>query len=290
MMRTGSGLGLILLAVSLPAADAPAFEAASVKASQPGTRAYMRGGPGTSDPGQFWYSGASLRSLLMTAYSAKAYQISGPDWMGIDKFDIVAKVPAGSTKQQLNVMLQNLLAERFGVAVHRESRELLGYELRIAKEGLKLKPAGEPVSKDDKAHEGALLQSGRDVMPPSHSEGLLLFWDRSLGYGNYRLPNNRGRTLGIAQSMAALVSLCEARAGLPVVDKTGLTGRYDYSFDYVADSPARQPDASPTATAMEPGEDFLTAFQRQLGLKLEKKRVPIDVLVIERANRAPVEN
>lgn len=289
-MKPAMAVSLILLAVTLTAADGPSFEAASVKPSSPETREWLRGGPGTSDPGQVFYSGASLSRLILVAYGAKAYQLSGPAWMGTGKFDIVTKVPNGSSRQQVSLMLQNLLAERFGLKLHHESQELMGYELQIGKAGQKLKPAGETFSQDDRARESVLLRGGIDIMPPRKMEGTLVFWDRSLGRGTLKLSNGLFRSVGVSQTMENLVTLCEAQAHLPIVDKTGLTGKYDYGFDYAPDRPASQEQTAAMGAAMDPGPDFLTALQRQLGFKLEKKKVPIDVLVIDRADRVPVEN
>jgi uncharacterized protein (TIGR03435 family) len=285
-----AGLSLILVAATLATADGPAFEAASVKPASPETREWLRGGPGTSDPGQVFYSGASLSRLILVAYGAKAYQLSGPAWMGTGKFDIVAKVPDGSSKQQVRLMLQNLLAERFDLKLHHESQDLMGYELQIGKDGHKLKPAGETFSQDDKARESVLLLGGIDIMPPRKMEGTLIFWDRSLGRGTLKVSNGLFRSVGVSQTMENLVTLCEAQARLPIVVKTGLTGKFDYSFDYAPDRPTNQEQTAPAGAAMDPGPDFLTAFQRQLGFKLEKKKVPIDVLIIDSADRVPVEN
>ena len=90
--------------------------------------------------------------------------------------------------------------------------------------------------------------------------------------------------------MAEIVTLCELRSQISIVDKTGLTVRYDYSFDYAPDPPANPQDAASIPTATDPGPDFVTAFQKQLGFKLEKKKLPFDVLVVDRADKVPVEN
>ena len=79
-----------------------------------------RGGPGTPDPGRYTTSNMTLKGLLVSAYDVKAYQITGPAWIETERYDIVAKVPAGATKEQFRVMLQNLLAERFKIELHRE--------------------------------------------------------------------------------------------------------------------------------------------------------------------------
>lgn len=291
MIRAIAGFGLILLAVgSEKAADMPAFDAVSVKPANPATREWMRGGPGTSDPGQFLYSGVSVSRLIVTAYGAKAYQISGPAWMGAEKFNVVTKIPAGTTRQQVGLMLQTLLADRFGLQFHHESRDLLGYELQIAKDGHKLQPPAEIVSQADAAQESVLLQVGSDRMPPRNLGWPAIYWDRSLGWGILKLSNGLFRAVGVSQTLADLVTRCEGQVHLPIVDKTGLTGRYDYSFDYAPDLPANQQEESAVGTAMDPGPDFVTAFQKQLGFRLEKKKLPIDVLVIDHVDRAPVEN
>ena len=281
---------MLLAAGSQKAADLPAFDAVSVKPANPATREWMRGGPGTSDPGQLLFSGVSVSRLIVTAYGAKAYQVSGPAWMGVEKFDVVAKIPAGATRQQVGLMLQTLLVDRFGLQLHHESRDLLGYELQIAKDGHKLRPPAEIVSSADTAQESVLLQAGSDRMPPRHFEGTLIYWERSRGWGILKLSNGLLRAVGVSQTLADVATRCEGQVHLPIVDKTGLTGRYDYSFDYAPDPPANQQEESAVGTAMDPGPDFATAFQKQLGFRLEKKRLPIDVLVIEHVDRTPVEN
>jgi uncharacterized protein (TIGR03435 family) len=250
----------------------------------------MLGGPGTSAPGQISFSGASLKGLILAAYGVKAYQLSAPAWMATERFDIVAKAPEGTTRAQVRSMLQRLLAERFGLQLHHESQELPGYELQIAKEGLKLKPPAAIVSQADKAQESVLLQGATDRMPPRISEGKAIYWDRSLGYGILLLPSGLFRAVGVSQTMAEIVTLCELRSQISIVDKTGLTVRYDYSFDYAPDPPANPQDAASIPTATDPGPDFVTAFQKQLGFKLEKKKLPFDVLVVDRADKVPVEN
>jgi uncharacterized protein (TIGR03435 family) len=287
MPRAICGPCLILLAAwaapCQPAPSAEAFEAASVKAADAGARReLMEGGPGTGAPGQISYRSVSLSRLIQTAYGVKAYHVSGPDWMGTTRFDIVAKVPGGASKRQFGLMLQNLLAERFGLRIRHESRDLPGFELLAAKDGVKLKPA-----------------SGRlnpDQVPEFGRGGRLVYWERNGHRGVYSLEKGLFRLVGLSQTAADLLTLCEQRIRLPGVDRTGLTGEYDYSFDMAPDIPAaaREPlggAGEPSAgVAMEPGPDFAAAFQRQLGLKIEKKKIPVDVLVVERVNRAPVEN
>ena len=120
------------------------FEVASIKPSPLPARGVIRigpqGGPGSGDPGRVTYTFSTIRDLMVDAYSVKRYQISGgPKWLDSERFDIVAKVPVGATKEQVKVMLQNLLAERFKLTLHRETKELPVYALVVGAKGPKLK-------------------------------------------------------------------------------------------------------------------------------------------------------
>ena len=129
---------LSLLASNAARGQAPEkleFEVASVK---PITRSSPQfpetGGPGTPDPGQITWSGVTVKQLLVTAYDVKHYQISGPAWLDSVGYAIVAKVPEGATKEQVNVMWQNLLKERFGMVLHHESRIFRSDEMTLPTE------------------------------------------------------------------------------------------------------------------------------------------------------------
>src|SRR5271165_4347402 len=133
-------------------ADKPlTFDAASVKPATPPVpdgrgRIMMMGpsgGPGTKDPGRIRYPFMSLKNLLMNAYDVKSFQVSGPAFLDSERFDITATMPPETTKEQFRVMLQNLLAERFKLTVHRETKELPMYSLVVAKNGPKMKESAE---------------------------------------------------------------------------------------------------------------------------------------------------
>src|SRR5262249_3697028 len=150
MMRTFAAAAALACSTALCFAQTgnlqPSFEVASIKPAAPPSDPHrimvgMRGGPGTPDPGQISYFNVTLRNVLMTAYDVKDYQISGPGWLGSERYDIIAKVPPGTTKEQLRLMLQNLLAERFQVSLHHESKELPMFALVVAKGGPKMKEA-----------------------------------------------------------------------------------------------------------------------------------------------------
>jgi uncharacterized protein (TIGR03435 family) len=231
------------------------FEVASVRPRPASATSYSgeTGGPGTSDPGQITWSGASLKWLLVTAYDVKPYQISGPAWLDSQGYMIVAKVPQGATKEQVKLMWQNLLETRFGVVVHHESKVFQAEEMTLANGASKLKETGF-YGPDD------LLD--RYMTAPG--------WTFA-GDG----PNRR--LLGRAQSLADVASILAQVAGHPVIDKTGLTGKYD--FDVEVD--LGQPCTSCVVAI---------ALEQTLGLKLVKSTVRLDVIVVDHAEKTPVEN
>ena len=126
------------------------FEVASIKPSPPpdgqGRTVGCIGGPGNGDPGLLTCRNMNLANLVSMAYKLSYYQLSAPDWMKdpFAMFDLNARVPEGATRNELNVMMQNLLADRFKLVVHRESREIQQYDLVVAKNGPKFKEAQPP--------------------------------------------------------------------------------------------------------------------------------------------------
>lgn len=143
------------------------FEVAAVKPFTPNGPFPLRtvGGPGTSDPVRITYEHLSFEDLLMAAYGLKRYQISGPAWLGAQRYIIEATIRPGATKEQANRMLQNLLANRFKLTLHRENKELPVHDLVVAKNGPKLKE-----SQDDPAVRPSIYGSdhGKDGSPSSH--------------------------------------------------------------------------------------------------------------------------
>jgi uncharacterized protein (TIGR03435 family) len=269
----------------------PAFEVASVKPSAPvppNGGVYFgppRGGPGTPDPGLITWSYATLKGLLMAAYDVKNYAVSGPAWLNTERYDIVAKVPAGATREQVNRMWQRLLAERFGVVLHHESREFQVEELVVDKGGSKLKEtAWDPASP---------LPSG----PPQRDANGEL---ESPGQVNTISPRENGasvHTIAKAQPISQLTATLSNALNRPVLDKTGLAGKYDYIIDFVIDQlplpPPGQPGPGAPAVpgnATESGPDLAAAVQQQLGLRLMRSKAMLDVVVIDKAEKMPTAN
>jgi uncharacterized protein (TIGR03435 family) len=265
-------------------APSPTFEVASVKLSPPvppNGGVYFgppRGGPGTPDPGRITWTYANLAGLLMTAYGVKEYQISGgPNWLDSERYDIAVTVPQGATKEQVNIMWQKLLAERFGLMLHHESKEFQVEELVIAKGGSKLK--------ETTLDAAALIDPG----PPKFKDYELT----GPGYVTTLMIDGHAHTVAKGQSLSRLISALGNTLHRPVLDKTGLTGKYDFSLEFRIDprglglppGGANGPEAP-----ADPGPDLATAVEQQLGLRLVAGKAKLDVLVIDKVEKTPSEN
>ncbi len=297
-------LAVVLQGAAAQTGDHPTqFEVASIKPSAPQDmhrmRVMMRGGPGTPDPGQITYINVALRNLVMNAYGVKNYQITGPGTLDSERFDVTAKVPKGATKDDLKVMLQNLLAERFQLKLHHDQKELPMYALVVGKNGSKLKEAApeDPNAKDDGPPlppPGGRMPVGKDGAPvmPKGGRGMMMM-----------INNGRLRLAANDQPVSALADMLSNQLGRPVVDQTGLTGKYDIALEFQPEEgsmmrgpmgampppppPSGGGDSSSDAAAPP---NLFTAVQEQLGLKLEPKKGPVDILVIDHIEKAPTEN
>jgi uncharacterized protein (TIGR03435 family) len=239
------------------AADAnPAFEVATIKPGQPGAQGYgflIKGR-------QFFTINTSLSDLISFAYGVHARQISGgPSWSENDKYDIVGQ-PEGDgqpNERQWKIMVQKLLADRFRLAFHNEKRELPVYAIVVGKGGPKLtKSQGDPNGLP------GIFFKGLGVMPAINA--------------------NMGDLGRVLQGTVL---------DRPVIDQTGITGRYDFTLTWTPDEfqfPGIQRPPTPTGN---PGAapNLFTAIQEQLGLRLETTRAPADVIVIDRVEK-PTDN
>jgi uncharacterized protein (TIGR03435 family) len=224
-------------------------------------------------------------NVLTTAYNITTLQIVAPDWISNERYDLIAKVPAGATKEQVGVMWQNLLKERFGMMLHHESREFQVDELTIAKGGLKMKatelPAdAEPFTPDSlkPGKNGALELNGSGAVT------MILVAGPSGPSGKMTV---KGLTLS---DIAAKLSQQLRR---PVIDKTGLTGKYDFVLEYTPDLSGLPPPPDAAATPPptgDPGTDLPSALEKQLGLKLTRRRAKLYVIVVDHVERNPTEN
>lgn len=283
-------LTLLLFASGVLSAQSPGatFDVATVKPSPPNTGGFVRGckgGPGTSDPGLWRCTNATVSMLITRAYDIKHYQLTAPDWANNTNFEIIAKLSPDASKEQFAEMIRNLLAERFKLEFHWIKKEMSMYDLVVAKGGPKLKESVETLPGDRKNDPPGWGGNGKG--PATDADG----------YPN--IPNNCSGCMSINAAGKAryrankapvktLAEMLGNQMSMPVSDKTGLTGSYDILLSWSDGAGvSRRADSNPDA---EPGLTIHAALQQQLGLKLEPKRGEVDVIVLDKAERNPTEN
>jgi uncharacterized protein (TIGR03435 family) len=274
------------------------FEAASVKPADPKSapanasseaQATLRGGPGTADPGRISYANVTLQSVLITAYGAdckvqaeECDQIVGPPWLRSSRYDLDAKIPAGTTTDQFRIMLQNLLTERFHITVHHETRDLPGYELTVGKGGAKLVASPPTDSASSETATGPLMKFGaQGEYPQLLRAGFMIF-----PYKGTRSMANHA--IGREQSLTDITKLLKSLMNAHIVDKAGLTGKYDFTLDWVPDGVTMIQEAG--GPDIGPPHGIPTAIEDQLGLKLVRSKVALDTVIVDSADKIPTEN
>jgi uncharacterized protein (TIGR03435 family) len=259
--------GIILVAVlgfaqSQKTVAMPEFEVASVKPSSTNERMNYGQRPdgifGTNMPAKGW---------IQIAYGIKDFQIVGPDWISFEKFDIDAKAGSLSSARQKLLMLQSLLADRFQLTLHRETRESSVYSLVVSRGGLKMKP-----SKDQTLWAGDYPDGSPDGRPLT-------------GGGPRALAP--GRFAGDAIPMTMFVNLLAGPLNRPVINKTGLTGRYDIDLHYAPGSGQAPPVETVESAQRDSSSEasLFTAIQEQLGLRLESTKGPVEMLIVDHIER-----
>ena len=224
------------------------FEVASVKPDLSGS-----GHTGIDRDGvNLRMTGVTLRGCIALAWRVTNPQIAGPEWIDVDKYEITAKTVPGASGAQFSTMLQSLLAERFGLALHHETRELPVYALVVARGGPKMEKV-----KSETPDDGS-TSSGRGHLKATE------------------LPMSK---------LADFLARPNVGLGRPVIDQTSLAGAFNFTLEWTPEgasaSKESRSDGPPT---------IFTAIQEQLGLKLEAKKAPIEVLVIDHANKVPTAN
>jgi uncharacterized protein (TIGR03435 family) len=288
-VHTGLGPGVITIAILLVTAGYglfaqsdlhPAFEAASIKqgasAAGPMDPVSVSYKPG----GRMIAMNAPLRLLIQFAYGVhdsphsqplRASQImGGPAWIDSDGYNIEAKPEANTDQKHAWLMLQTLLADRFRLTLHRETRELSVYDLTVRNSGIKL-----PAAKE------ANCVSFQPGMTPRSIPGSV-----DCGYAPLLLSPNGLRLNGRKLHMADLVRELALTLGRPVMDKTGFTGEFDLNLNYTDDALAKSPDdPGGNRPPAEPNLSIVFAAMEQLGLKLEPAKSPVEVLIVDHAER-----
>jgi len=231
----------------------PTFEVASVKADNLG--AGEGAGRGrqkiTSDPGSLSMTNVTLKAAVGWAYHVRAYQVTGPGWIDSERYDIVAKAGGAVPEDQLRLMLQQLLADRFKVGLHRETKELAAYVVTVAKGGPKFKE-----SQDE--GESEIRPTGRMAISVKRT------------------------------TMEQLAVLIDS-SPLPyaVVDETGLKGRYDFTLDLAsfATGFTEHPNSIDDVIQI-----LSQAIQEQLGLRIDQRKTQVEMLTIDHAEKVPTQN
>ena len=245
----------------------------------------------------------SLLALICKAYDVKTYQVTGPAWllqqtMNTPRFDIMANLPEGATKEQVPQMMQNLLKDRFKVELHKETKDQQVYALVLGKaglSGLKMTPAKAP-----EGGEGNPAVSGSNsVSIEAGKSGSATVSDGS-GKSQKMVPSPDGKSMRLEMAGFTLSELAEGLTPLvdhPVVDMSGVQGKYEATMEIsMADlmevarkQGANVPPPAAGDTASDPTGSIFTSVQA-LGLKLEARKAPMVFLVIDKAEKAPTEN
>ncbi len=296
----------------------PRFDVASVRAAKPGVpTASMSGGPmpagpfnqSGGEPGRIAWTNVRLPRVIQVAYDFPVDRIEGPDWLGEQGYDITATMPVGTSVADFRSMLQELLRERFKLAAHKGTKQVSGYALEVAKGGLKIprsidKPA--PAANDDGEKPSPRREAALQYMATRTEafRSLVTIDENGFGApkpGNPYYGNGAGFEVTIAvngwfrstklnATMPEIATFLGGLAGGPAEDATGVAGKFDVHVEYVPRPSAPGAVATTELLSETPGPDILDAIQRQLGLRLTPKKVPVESLVIDHVERIPVQD
>jgi uncharacterized protein (TIGR03435 family) len=316
-MMPKSIVGLLFLATAF-AQTRPAFEVASVKPAEPITavmgKVAMRMGM-TMDGGRVDINMLSLADLISRAYRLKSYQVSGPDWMSSERYEIHAKLPEGASQDQVPEMLQTLLEERFKIALHRDNKEHAVYALVVGKGGPKMEEAEpDPPAGTDGAKSGQVTTFGGGG---GGGGGNAVTYRATAGGGDGAkgmvvTRGSDGKTsigsdsaihLDTKMTMTALAEFLSRFMDKPVLDSTELKGTYKVALDVPLQDLIRAKGVNVVTVGGGPGDlhgagdgasdpsgSSLFGVVQKLGLKLEPRKLPMEVLVIDHAEKVPTEN
>lgn len=331
MRRILSVCAVILgLAGTALAQTKPEFEVASIKPSAPldmaKLAADMQAGKMPRmgvhlDGSQAEYIYLSLKDLMVMAYGVKPYQITAPDWMTKQRFDIKAKMPSGSKKDDAPKMLQALLEERFQLKVHRSKAEHPVLALVVGKGGPKLKESAEKPKAFDETElaPGEMVQQGPDgpvkmtmgKTPGSATVNMgekgMMTYGMAAGNQSFHLDGKMLTMSGFADMLTQFMTM-GGGSGRQIMDMTGLTGYYDVAMDFSIadllqmarsagmDIPGAPGGAAPGVSAADAASDpasstsSVTAAVQAVGLKLENRKAMVEQLIVDSAEKTPSAN
>lgn len=275
-----------------------------------------------ADRAEYYYM--SLKDLIALAYNMKSYQITGPAWLGSERFDIQAKLPDGATKDDVPAMLQSLLQERFKLTAHRDSSEHKVLALIVAKDGPKLKespPAPAPIDENAPLKPGEMKMDSPNgpIRISRNPDGSTTFNMGAKGIMTQKfdpqnmmihMDSSMVTMAGFADMLTSMMQMGGGE-GRQVVDQTGLKGNYQVSLDLsFADimSMARSqgfgemgphptgpgsggaPDATAPTASDPSGKATIYQSVEKLGLKLDDRKATVDQLIVDSIEKTPTEN
>ncbi len=275
------------------------------------------------DGSQAEYLYLSLKDLMVMAYKVKPYQITGPDWLGKQRFDIRAKMPSGSKKDDAPKMLQALLEDRFKLKVHSSKAEHPVLALVVGKGGPKLKESAEkpkPIDENAELGAGEMVQQGPDgpvkmtmgKTPGSATVNMgakgMMSYGMGAGNQSFHLDGKMLTMSGFADMLTQFMSM-GGGGGRQITDMTGLTGYYDIAMDFSisdlmqmarsagvdipgAPGSGGAPAVSAADAASDPASSTssVTAAVQAVGLKLENRKAMVEQLIVDSAEKSPTEN
>jgi len=228
-----------------------------------------------------------LTNLISDAYDVGLDQIIGPDWLTSEFYALDVNLPAGFTQEQYPRMMANLLSERFGLAVHRLTKEVAGYDITLASSGPKMTPSAPATDTNVPVQDGP-----RRGMPMPDANGFPVLRQGSpfasrIDGDVERMTFKRSSMAFLASRLQSVFSRSGPGQSIPITDRTGLSGRFDFQLAIPA-SPYRVP-----GVASDPGVDAASisaAMEKQLGLRLKAARTSLDFIVVDHAQRVPTPN
>jgi uncharacterized protein (TIGR03435 family) len=289
-MNANSKLILFVFAAAAFAQDVarPEFEVATIRPSAPNPQDGITAGVHI-DGAQVRYAFLTLKDYIAGAYRVKLYQVSGPDWLGSDRWDVAATIPAGVPTTQIPEMMQRLIEERFQVKMHHEKRDFPVYVLEVAKGGLKMQESAALAPNADSTAPFSVTGTG-------NSQGVSI----NLGRGSsYTFSNNKFEAKRLTMTM--LAGNLERFTDRPIVDMTDLKGSYDFSLDVTPEdyrtmliraAVASGVSLPPEAVRLLDGASLSSLFDalQKVGLKLDARKAPLDVLIVDEARKTPTAN
>jgi len=262
------------------------------------------------DPTRVTIENLPLRQIILNAFELKPYQLTAPDWMNTERFNITAVTATPATKEQMNQLMQKLLTEQFQLRVHHDSKVMDAYALTVADGGSKLQPPGPDGVKMDLPFK----VQGMPERPLTKDQPMMMMRMDQGGIASTTLVGDL--------TMAGLASTLSRQLGKPVVDESKITGDYGINITYSVPTnamggmmpaaagtmmmtrtarggPPPPPPGSASGTgdapkteapvqASEPTPSIFTVLPQKLGLKLDARKAPVDVLVIDSASKAPL--